>query len=121
MQADTISDISHKIFKYFTQEAERLGKENNFKIRSSKLSPSAFIKGLVSCCLSGHFSLELFCSALRKEKVKITKQALFERYNERTANFLKSLGTLALRYFKTEKLPQLAILNQFTALNLIDS
>lgn len=121
MQETKISDIPQKIFKFFTHKAEELGKECRFKIRSSKLTPGAFLEALVSCCFSQQFSLELFCSLLKLKNITITKQSLFERFNERTAYFLGSLALLSLKFFETEKLPQLGILNQFTAVNLIDS
>lgn len=123
MQLDTISKISQKVFKFFSQKADQLGKETKYQQRCSKLTPRAFIKALISTCLSQHFDLETFCSFLKKQGVSITKQALHERFNERTEAFLKELSSSFLKQFQTEKLPQLNLngLEAFTSLNLIDS
>lgn len=94
MLPDTISNIPRKIFNFFTLEAERLGKESAYKKRRSKLTPSAFIKALLTTCLSEHFTLELLCSALKEQKIIIRKQSLYERFNERTVEFLKTLASL---------------------------
>lgn len=121
MQLDTISNISQKIFKFFSQKADQLGKETKYKQRCSKLTPSAFIKALILTSLSQHFDLETFCSFIKKQGVSITKQALHERFNERTEAFLKALSSSFLKQFQTEKLPQLNGLEVFTSLNIIDS
>jgi hypothetical protein len=118
---DTIPNIPKKIFKFFTQTAEELGKETRFKKRQSKLTPKAFITALIHTCFSRQFELELFRSALKKQNVHVKKQSLFERFNERTVVFLTSLASEALKYFKVERLPQLGLLEQFTAVNIIDS
>lgn len=117
----TISNIPKKIFNFFTLEAECLGKETGYKKRCSKLTPGAFIKGLVSTCFSGHFSLELFCSFLKEQGISISKQALHERFNERTVEFLKTLSSSFLKYFRLEKLSQLNGLECFTGINILDS
>lgn len=117
----TISNIPQKIFHFFTQTAEVLAKESQFKQRHSKLTPTAFTKALIKSCLSQQFGLEIFRCALKEQNVIISKQALFERFNERTVKFMRSLATEGLKKFKTERLPHLSIFEQFTALNIIDS
>lgn len=122
MQAITIANIPQKIFSFFTKEADKLAKESRFKIRKSKLTPSAFVKALVRTCFSTHFTIELFCSSLIKEKVKIKKQSLFERCNtEHTATFMSQLIASSLKFFQTEKLSHSCSLDQFTAVHIIDS
>lgn len=121
MQLATISNIPQKILNFFTLEAERIGKETQYKKRCSKLTPSAFIKALLTACLSEHFGLEIVCSILKKQGIVIRKQSLHERFNERTASFLKAMTSSFLSYFQSEKLPQLSGLEGFTALNVIDS
>lgn len=83
MLADTISNLPRKIFNFFTRETERLGKESKYLRRRSKLTPIAFTKALLSTCFSEHFNLELFCNALKDQKITITKQSVQERFNER--------------------------------------
>lgn len=122
MQPLTISNIPKKIFSFCTQQAEDIAKETRFKIRESKLTPTAFIKALISTCFSQQFTLELFSSSLIKEKIKITKQSLFERcHTERTANFLSSLVSSSLKFFQTKKLTNSRTLDQFKGVYLIDS
>ncbi len=118
---DTISNIPQKIFNFFTKIAEKSAEESQFKKRHSKLTPTAFIKSLLRTCFSHQLTLEKFCCSLKEQKISITKQALFERFNDRTAHFLQSLASAGLNHFKIEKLPQLNLFEQFTALNIIDS
>lgn len=98
-----------------------MGKESSYKRRCSKLTPSAFIKALLSTSLCPYFNLEVFGSFLNKQKVSITKQGIHERFNKQTETFVKVLSTSFLNYFKTEKLPKLGQLEIFTSLNIIDS
>jgi hypothetical protein len=121
MQLFTISNIPQKILNFFTLEAERLGKETQFKRRRSKLTASAFIRALLATCLTGHFGLEVLGSVLKKQGIVIRKQSLHERFNERTVMFLKALSTSFLKQFQSEKMPHLQALGEFSALNIIDS
>lgn len=121
MQMYSVSNLPQKIFKFLTQEAERLGKATQYKKRHSKLTPSVFIKALISTSFSQYFDLETFCSFVKKQKISISKQALHERFNECTEAFLKALSSSFLEHFKTEKLPQLNGLEMFTSINIIDS
>jgi hypothetical protein len=121
MLVNTVSNIPEEIFKFLTIEATRLGKESGFQKRRSKLKPSAFIKSLITLCLSEHFTLEMFCSALKAQKICIRKQSLNERFNKQTVEYLKALSLFCLKHFQTEKLPQLDGLEQFSGLNIIDS
>jgi hypothetical protein len=118
---DTISNIPQEIFKFLTKEAERIGKETGFQKRRSKLTPSIFIKSLIRLCFSDFFSLELLCSTIKTHKVSIQKQSLYERFNERTEEFLKALSLFCLKHFQTQKLPELQGLEQFSSLNILDS
>jgi hypothetical protein len=121
MLGDKITNIPRKIFNFFTIEAERLGKESGFKKRCSKLTPAAFVKALLTSCVSEHFTLELFCSVLKEQKIIIRKQSLYERFNDYTVEFLRAMCSSCLKYFQLEKLPQLHGLESFTGLNIIDS
>lgn len=118
---NTLPNISQKIFNFFTQSAEELAKESQFKRRESKLTPTAFIRALIKSCFSQQFGLEVFRCALKEQEVLITKQGLQERFNENTVKFLQLLASASLNHFKTERLPQMNLFEQFTALNIIDS
>lgn len=121
MQLDTISNIPRKIFNFLCQKSEQLGKETKYKQRCSKLTPTAFIKALISVSFLPFFDLELFCSVLQEQGIHIKKQSVHERFNSRTELFLKALSSSFLNYFQTEKLPMLHGLEVFTGLNIIDS
>jgi hypothetical protein len=116
-----LSKIPQKILNFFTLEAERLGKETQYQIRQSKLTPTAFIRALLTTCLSQNFGLEVFCNILKKQGIHIKKQSLYERFNNRTVSFLKALSSSFLSHFQSEKLPQLKGLEGFTAVNIVDS
>lgn len=118
MLGDKITNIPRKIFNFFTIEAERLGKESGFKKRCSKLTPAAFVKALLTSCVSEHFTLELFCSVLKEQKIIIRKQSLYERFNDYTVEFLRAMSASCLKYFQLEKLPRLNGLESFTGLNI---
>jgi hypothetical protein len=118
---NTLSNIPQKVFNFFTETAEELAKESQFKRRESPITPTTFIKALQECCLSQQFGLELFQSALSRQGVVVSKQAVFQRFNEHTARFLKRLLSASFEHLKTEQLSSLRVLNQFTATNIIDS
>jgi hypothetical protein len=117
----TISNISQKIFNIFTSEAQRLGKETQYQKRASKITPDAFIRALITTCLSGDFRLEQFCDIFYQQGIVVTKQSLHERLNERTVAFIKELCSFFLNQFQSEKLPQIKGLELFTSVNIIDS
>lgn len=117
----TLSNIPKKILYFFNQEAERIACTTKYKQRKSKVTPSAFIMSLIATCLSQSFSIDIFRSFLYGRGIKMSKQALFERFNERTELFVKELSSFFLNQFKNERLPELDGLESFTALNLIDS
>ncbi len=121
MLSCNISNLPCKIFNFLHDETKRLGKESGYKKRDSKLTPTAFVKGLLNSCFSSGFSLEIFCGFLKNQGISITKQALHERFNERTAGFLKALSLSFLKQFQTENLPKLKGLESFTGVNIIDS
>lgn len=121
MLESTISKICPKVFKFFTHTAQEKAVESRFKIRESKLTPVAFMHGLIETCFSGQFDLETFRYNLKKQKVSIKKQSLFERFNERTVNFVQAMATAAMAYFDTEHLPRLGLFEPFLAVNIIDS
>lgn len=118
---DKLSNIPQKIFNFFTQMSETLATESEFKRRQSKLTPRAFITALIRSCFSQQFSLELLRSHLKEQNIVISKQALFERFNQRTVEFVKSLALAGLEHFKTERLSQLDLFKSFTAVHIIDS
>lgn len=121
MQFDNISKIPRKIFNFLCQKSEELGKETKYKQRHSKLTPTAFIKALIATSFSPYFDLEIFCSSLKEQGIRVQKQSVHERFNHRTEAFLKALSSSFLNYFQTEKLPMLHGLEVFTGLNIIDS
>lgn len=118
---NTLPNIPQKIFNFFTQIAEKIATDTQFKKRRSKLTPTTFIKALLKNCFSQQFSLEILRCSLKEQNILISKQALFERFNKRTAAFVKALALEGLQHFKIECFPQLNMLKEFTALNIIDS
>lgn len=121
MHANSLSNIPKEILCFFDQKVELIGLATRYKQRTSKLTPSAFVMSLIATCLSQCFGIDVFLNFLDDSGIKITKQSLFERFNERTAAFLKELSLSFLGHFKQEKLPELNGLEVFTALNVIDS
>ncbi|WP_172458331.1 IS4 family transposase, partial [Legionella quinlivanii] len=118
---DTISNIPQKIFNFLSQTSEQLGKETKYKKRQSKLTPSGFIRALISTSFAPFFDLDTFCDFLKKQGITIRKQSLHERFNKHTEAFVKAMSAYFLNYFQTEKLPMLNGLEIFSGLKLIDS
>jgi hypothetical protein len=69
--------------------------------------PRASLTHLVEVCLD--------------QGVEITNQGLDQRINARSVAFLKVLFTKAIRHFQTQVPLPLAVLQHFTAVNLVDS
>lgn len=121
MLLDNIPNIPQKIFNFLYDTSEQLGKETKYKQRHSKLTPSSFIRALISTSCSPFFDLETFCGFLKEQGIKIRKQSLHERFNKHTEAFLKAMSTSFLNHFQTEKLPMLNGLEVFSGLKIIDS
>lgn len=121
MQLSNLTNIPQKIINIFHKEAKNYGKETKFIKRNSKLTAPAFLRALLATCLSQSFTLEIFCSFLKEQGVRITKQGLHQRFNEYTEALLHHLALCSLKQFKTENLPNMDCLNGFTSVNIIDS
>jgi hypothetical protein len=121
MLLDNISNIPQKIFNFLYETSEQLGKETKYKQRHSKLTPSGFIRALISTSFSPFFDLETFCDFLKEQGIQIRKQSVHERFNQYTEAFLKAMSTSFLNHFQTEKLPMLNGFEAFSGLKIIDS
>lgn len=121
MQDDKLSNIAQKIINFFNDEATKIGRETNFTQRNPKLDASAFIRALLATCLSQNFTLEIFCSFLLGQGIKITKQGLHQRFNSYCEQFLKELSSYFMNQFKNESLSEIAFLSGFSGVNIVDS
>lgn len=121
MQYDNLSNFTQKIINFFNDKAIKIGRETKFIQRNPKLHASAFIRALLASCLSQHFTLEIFCSFLLDQGIKITKQGLHQRFNSCCEAYLKELALHFIHQFKHENLSEMPYLNGFSAINIVDS
>ncbi|HAT1866956.1 hypothetical protein [Legionella pneumophila] len=74
MQLTNLPNIPRKIFNFLNKETKRLATEVGCTKRRSKLTSPAFLRALLATCFSQQFRLEIFCSFLKEQGVRITKQ-----------------------------------------------
>lgn len=122
MDEKNISKMTTKIFNFFLKKAEKISRKNKFVQRRSKLNGSKFVKALVMSYIANPTaSLEEQCGLLREAGVKITKQALHQRMNQRCVDYLSTLFEEAISFFKTEQPILFELLKPFRHVNLLDS
>lgn len=116
-----ITNFETTLFNFFSRHIPNYGKCSGFIKRRSKLSASAFVKALIGSCLSGRrMTLAGLGGYLAEQQIRITKQSLFERFNERGVSLLKSLVELSLNEL-TGQLPGLNTKLAFSSVYIIDS
>lgn len=118
---DTLSKLPKKITDLLNKKAEQIAKETKFTIRKSKITPSGFILALIGSSFASSSSLDVVCSFLKESGIYVKKQAVHERFNEKTKLFVQELAQHFLKHFCTNKLSNLFSLEIFSHINIIDS
>jgi len=123
-QDTNISKISNKIINIFHNKVENIALETKFKQKNSKLSPSSFLITLIiGFLINSKASYEDMCQYILKyEQVKISKQGVWSRVNSKFCiPFMKKCLKFFMEEFQNEQPEIIAKLNQFAAVNIIDS
>lgn len=123
MMTSMVKTMSPIVKKFFSTSAEKLAKETEFVQRKSKMTGAVFLQtfvfGLVESASASLNDLVEFCE--EHFGVSITTQGLNARITASTLTFMRKMFPLALVVFRqTVRLP-VAVLTQFSAINLTDS
>ena len=114
--------IGQKIVDYFSKDVEVTARETKFVQRRSPISGQVFMKALVLGYLEKpKASLNEIAQSCLDLGIVVTTQAIDERINPFSVAFMQAMFCQALMVFKNRQPLALAILQQFTAINLVDS
>jgi len=109
---------------FFAQEeVEKIARETGFVNRTSnKLGGFTFLTSLLYCDFDqSQLSLNDLSAQIRdKWDIVLTKQALQERFSDRSVEFMKHLLSLLLKKIITS-MPSINILSSFNSLRIKDS
>ena len=115
--------ISEKMVHFFSeQRVEELARETKFVRRKSAISGLNFLKAVVLGFLekSGS-SLNELAQSFLDVGVEVTPQGIDERINAFSVTFLRNLFSQALERFRNKCPLPLSVLQQFSAINIVDS
>lgn len=115
--------ISEKMVHFFSeQRVEELARETKFVRRKSAISGLNFLKAVVLGFLekSGS-SLNELAQSFLDVGVEVTSQGIDERINAFSVVFLQNLFSQALERFRNKCPLPLSVLQQFSAINIVDS
>ncbi len=118
-----IKQMSQSVKTFFHNNADQTAKATKFVQRKSKMTGSRFLKtfvfGFLENATSSLTDLAEFCED--HFHVEISAQGIDERIHPLTLTFMKTMFGLALVMFRhTIRIP-LALLTQFSAVNITDS
>lgn len=117
-----IAKISAIINEFFNQTAELISISTNFIQRKRKLTGSAFLKAMVFGNMQNiNCSIEGMCGLLAVDKIAMSKQGLDFRFTDTAVKFMERMYQESMLLFKQELLIDCKILQQFTAVKLLDS
>lgn len=115
--------ISEKMVHFFSDKrVEELARETKFVRRKSAISGLKFLKAVVMGFLekSGS-SLNELAQSFLDVGVEVTPQGVDDRINAFSVVFLRTIFSQALELFKNKCPLPLSVLQQFSAINIVDS
>jgi hypothetical protein len=114
--------IGEKITGFFAKTVDAVARQTKFVQRCSPLSGLIFLKAMVFGYLEApHASLSDLVKVCLDLEVSITPQGLDERINPFSVAFLKAMFIQAFEIFRNQVPLPLPVLEQFSAINLVDS
>ncbi len=114
--------ISEKIVGFFSGTIEETARQTQFVRRKSSITGLIFLKATVLGFLEkANASLNELAQSFLDLGVEVTPQGIDERINPFSVTFLRAMFSQALEIFKNNCPLPLAILQQFTAINILDS
>ena len=121
--APNLTALSSEFEIFFDrQTVNQIARETQFVQRTSPVDGSIFLQALVWGCLEQpRATLKHWAQVCLDLGGTITAQGLDERSNAYSLAFLQQMFRRAMQQFKNHTPLPLAVLQQFTAINLIDS
>jgi len=115
--------ISEKMVHFFSdQGVEETARETKFVRRKSAITGLNFLKAVVLGFLEKPgSSLNELAQSFLDLGVEVTAQGIDERINAFSVAFLRTIFSQALAIFKTKCPLPLSVLQQFSAINIVDS
>jgi len=121
MKLDLIS-MGQKIKSYFGDAVSQLARQTKFVQRESVLDGFNFLQALVFGFIENpNASLSFLAQVCLDLGVTITPQGIDERINQYSIAFLQEMFCRAVEVFKNDQPLPLEVLQQFTAINILDS
>lgn len=114
--------ISEKIAGFFSKEIEETARQTKFVRRKSEITGLSFLKAMVLGFLEkSDSSLNEIAQSFLDIGVEVTAQGIDERINAFSVAFLRAIFSQALEIFKNKCPLPISILQQFSAINIVDS
>lgn len=114
--------MAGKIMSFFGSRINQVARQSKFIQRQSKLDGLKFLQTLVFGFIENpQGSLNHLAQVCLDLGVKITPQGIDERINAQSVIFLKDIFNQAMETFKNHQPLPLEILQQFSAINILDS
>ena len=122
IKKDNSTTISEKLAGFFSATIEETARATKFVRRKSTISGLSFLKAMVLGFLEKpDASLNEMAQSFLDLGVSVTPQGIDERIHPFSVAFLRAIFSQALEIFKVNCPLPLAILRQFTAINIVDS
>ena len=117
------SRLSDKLQRFFLQEAEIMGRVTFFVRRTSKLTASLMLRGLVFGWLANPLASLNDLAAFFQDRlaVPVTSQGLHARIHRYTVAFFKKMCQMALMDLSQTVQVPIPVLRQFPEVNVTDS
>jgi hypothetical protein len=114
--------ISEKMVDFFSGTIEETARQTQFVRRASNITGINFLKAMVLGFLEkSDASLNGLAQSFLDMGVRVTPQGVDERINPFSVAFLRAVFSQALAIFKSHCPLPLPILQQFSAINILDS
>jgi hypothetical protein len=116
------TEISEKMVGFFSDTVEETARQTKFVRRKSEITGLSFLKAMVLGFLEKPgSSLNELAQSFLDVGVEVTPQGVDDRINAFSVVFLRSIFSQALEIFKNKCPLPLAVLQQFSAINIVDS
>lgn len=117
-----LKEIGQRIERFFKGSIEKVAKETKFVQRASKLTGTKFLQALVFANLEQKsVTLSSISQSCLDLGVEISAQGVDERMNEQSVAFMKRMFSQAIKHFQMHEPLAIRLLQQFTAVYLVDS
>jgi len=117
-----LRSTSGRVKDFFGENVNQVARQTKFVQRASSLDGLKFMQALVFGFIENpKASLNHLAQVCLDLGVKITPQGIDERINPYSVDFLQQMFSQAMETFKNDQPLPLAVLQQFTAVNILDS